>query len=460
MTFKVTLRARSGHVPDYYVTMETLPVIMSRVRIAVLALVLAFATLSARESIAQGHRADTLMVSNLEELLDAVRLANPTLRAASLGAEALDQRPEQVGALPDPTFGLGLQPIPLVTARGSQRSQWQFQQAFPFPGKLGLRADAAAWSARTAEANVGTLEQNLVERTKHLYFDLSRILRQETLVLEFQQSLRNYEAVAQTRYEVGTGMQQAILKAQLERNALSNRLLNLARLRRTALEGLSQLVNRPLGLSATAVGISTLPRVLLSAPEMNAIARENRPETEALSAALRRTETLIELAKKDWMPDFGVGLTYFDLTDGSVPASADGRNAIAIGISVRLPLQRGRLRSRLEETRLLSRQVTAQQEALETSFRTEIADLVYRLEREQEQLNLFADALIPQARTTLAATLSAYTTGRTGFLDLLDADRMLFDLRWSEEATQNALLKAGASLERALGIDRLSDLNQ
>ncbi len=398
---------------------------------------------------------DTLVVSSLDELLELVHLANPGLRAASLGARALGERPEQVRLLPDPNFAVGLQLVPIVTARGSQRTQWQVQQAIPFPGKLELREDAAVWTARVARAGVSTMEHSLLQQTKVAYFDLHRIVGQESLVRDFQRTLRDYETVARTRYEVGTGIQQVVLRAQLERNALSSRLIDLDRSKRTVLERLSRLTNRPLVLGDAGLAEAPALAEFRSPAELHDQAQVDRPEARALRAAAERAETMIELARMDWYPDFGLSLTYFDIADSRIPASADGRNALAVGVSVRVPLQRGRLRARLEETRLVASQVSAEREALQTSIRTEIADLLYRLEREQDQLELFTQALIPQARNTLAATLSAYTTGRIGFLDLLDAERMLFNLRWSYEASESALLKVGASLERALGLDYL-----
>ena len=67
--------------------------------------------------------------------------------------------------------------------------------------------------------------------------------------------------------------------------------------------------------------------------------------------------------------------------------------------------------------------------------------------------------LSPQAETTLQATLSAYTTDRTDFLDLLDAERMLFSLETGYEDTFARYLKITAALERALGVRSLADLD-
>ena len=189
------------------------------------------------------------------------------------------------------------------------------------------------------------------------------------------------------------------------------------------------------------------------------IAFKERPEVDALDAAARRADTQIALARKQFLPDFGLNVTYFDVGSADVPPTATGRDALAIGVSIKIPLQRGRLRARLEEARVRRAQVEARQEALETSFQTQIADLVSRLRQEAQQLALFQEGLIPQAETTLQATLSAYTTGRTDFLDLLDAERMLFSLGTGYEDTLARYLKMTAALERALGVTSLADLD-
>ena len=158
------------------------------------------------------------------------------------------------------------------------------------------------------------------------------------------------------------------------------------------------------------------------------------------------------------MPDFGFNVTYFDIGRFDVPPTATGRDALALGVSIKIPLQRDRLRARLEEARVRRNQVEARREALGRSFQTQIADLLSRLREEENQLSLYQEALIPQAETTLQSTLSAYSTGRTDFLDLLDAERMLFSLHTGYENTFTRSLKTTAALERALGVPSLADL--
>lgn len=72
-------------------------------------------------------------------------------------------------------------------------------------------------------------------------------------------------------------------------------------------------------------------------------------------------------------------------------------------------------------------------------------------------MELYKNVLIPQAETTLEATLSAYTTGGTDFLNLLDAERMLFMVHTGYEDIYTRQLKTIAMLEQVLGIDSISE---
>ena len=402
--------------------------------------------------------ADTLL--RLGDLLTEIQANNPSLRVSRLESEALATQRRQASAFPDPSVMIGYQPYPLLTARGTQRSQWRVEQPVPYPGKLGLQGAIADLNAEVAGFEADTFEEDLLFEAKQAYYELYRVQQQEQLILAFQVRLENFEEAAAAQYEVGSGMQQAILKAQLEKNTLARRQIALAEERRTAAETLTRLLNRPTSDAFTnpiQVGEPPMPR--LDEAALVEIARRERPEADALDAAARRADARIALARKQFLPDFGLNVTWFDIGRADTPPTAAGRDAVAIGATIRVPLQRGARRARLEETRLRRMQVEMRQEALETSFRTQIADLASRLHGEARQLALYREALIPQAETTLQATLSAYTTDRTDFLDLLDAERMLFSLETGYEDTFARYLKITAALERTLGIRSLADLN-
>jgi outer membrane protein TolC len=145
----------------------------------------------------------------------------------------------------------------------------------------------------------------------------------------------------------------------------------------------------------------------------------------------------------------------------AMPLDDPGRR-LAVEFGVVIPLQRGRRDAALEEARLRRSQYEARLEALQIEIRAETNELENRLNEDEKALALYQDVLVPQAETTLEATLSAYTTGRTDFLDLLDAQRMLFDLRMDYEETYADYVRTGARLRRVLGsglIETSSSLN-
>ena len=200
------------------------------------------------------------------------------------------------------------------------------------------------------------------------------------------------------------------------------------------------------------------PRMPFDEAALLATALARRPEVQAFERAGERAQKQIELAERDFMPDFSVHLSYFDIGDTDVPPSADGRDAIAVGVGVKVPLWRGRLHAQREEAEVRARQVAARLESFETTVRTHLLHLMHHLHQQHAQRELLQQTLIPQAEAAQEATLNAYSTGRVDFLALLDAERMLFDLRLDEADITARLLTTTAALEQALGVESLNEI--
>ena len=289
----------------------------------------------------------------LGDVLRQVQEANPSLRAARLGADALGTRARQASALPDPTVGVTYQPLPILTARGAQRTQWRVEQMVPFPGKRALQGEIAGLSADVAASEADALAADLLLEAKKAYYALYRTQQVEALVQDFQDELRSFEEAATVRYEVGEGAQQAVLKAQLEKQKLAERLIGLQTRQRQAAETLARLTGRPGDVRRfQRVALERPPVPDLDAAGLLPIALQERPEVDALDAATTRAARQVDLAKKQFLPDVGLSLTYFDIADTEMPPSATGRDALALGAMIKVPLQRGRLRAQLEEARL------------------------------------------------------------------------------------------------------------
>lgn len=406
---------------------------------------------------------DTL---RLDAVLAAVAASSP-VRAAQLGAAALDAEAGAADAWPDPTFGVGVQPIPMQTAHGSQRSEWRLEQMVPWPGTLGLRREAAADAADAVDARADAVLLDLTLEAQEAYFTLARVQAEEALVRAFRQRLDAFVEAAATRYEVGRGPQAAILRAQTEAWGTEEQLVQLDQERALALATLARLLEQPaLALDATARAVTVEePSGRLEIAEITALARRLRPDIAALDAERRQAEAEVALAEKAFYPEIGASVTYFDMAATEVAATehtpattTSGADALALGVTVRVPLDRASRRARLEAARLRAREAEARQAALDAAVEADVAAHLHHVHHELETLWVYRHRLLPQAETTVEATLAAYTTGTADFLTLLDAERSLFELRLAEAEASSRLRVAGARLARALGLPTLDAL--
>ncbi len=387
----------------------------------------------------------------LDSLLAEVVTANPTLRAARLDAAALQAVGAQVGALPDPRASAMVMPASVITPMGVQRSRWSVEQMVPWPGVRALRMRQADIFADVAAREADALALDLALEVKQAYYALYRVQRVEALVQTFQQRLQAFAEAAAIRYEVGRGPQGAILQIQLEAQRLNERLLMLEAQQVAARQRLSRLVHHPLPPGGAVVVATPVPAPV-EAAALQALALRLRPEVAALAQAEEAAEVDISLARKAFYPDLGVGLTYIDMAPGETVHGGPARDVVGVLLSATIPLQRGRLRARLEETRIRRAQVGARQDALQTEISTQLDELHHHVAREAELVALYRDRLIPQANATAEALLAGYTTGQVEYLAFLDAERARFEIQVGYEEALATYRDTVAALERALGL--------
>ena len=389
---------------------------------------------------------DTL---RLGAVLDALYADNPTLAAERLDARALARRGDQVGALPDPTASVLVAPYPILTARGTQRSQWRVEQRLPWPGTLGLRRDAADAAADAARLGADATALDLARDATRAYADLVRTQEAADVVRAFQARLDAFAEAAAVRYEVGRGPQGAILQVQLERQRLGERLIEFERQRDAAVQTLARVLDRP-GL--TVGRVVTPPAALPDADALDALALDLRPEVAAAQARIDQAEIDVALAERAYYPDLGVGVVYTDIAEADAPPTATGRDALGLMASVRIPLGRDRLRAGVQEARLRRQAAEVRLEATRTAIQTDLADALSDARRAAEAVALYRDTLLPLSLTTVESALAGYTTGTVDFLAFLDAERARFQIQLGLVDARARLLDASADLARAVGL--------
>ena len=393
---------------------------------------------------------------HLAALVGEVLERNPDIQTLRQKALAAEERAPQARSWPDPMVGATLFLLPPETRVGPQQVMVALSQRLPWFGKLELREQAALAQAAAAWAQVEARRLELLTEARRLYHELGFLEAQARIVADDRATLSRYEELARTRYASGMGLQQAVIKIQAEMTRDENRLLDIGTRRATMVAAIDGLRNRP-GEPIVEVALPAGRRVDVSAQEARAGALEARPEIAQVDADIRAAATQIDLARKEYRPDVTLGLTYTavgprqDAAAGVMAPEDDGHDVLGITASISLPFHRKRLAASVAEASAREGAARQMRRMVETGIDRALGELIDRVDLTWRQLRLLEDVLSVQAEESLASAEAAYAAGNLGALDLLDAERMLLDVRTSVARTRADYAIALARLEGAIG---------
>lgn len=395
----------------------------------------------------------------LRDLAREVLARNPGLAATRARARAAEREAPQARSLPDPMASLTAFLLTPETRVGPQRAMVALSQRFPWFGKLGLREQAALYGAASAWAEVAAGELSLVTETRRLAYELTFLAAWEGILKNDRAILERYEELARTRYAAGVGLEQAVIKIQAEITKVDARLLQLADRRAEVTAAVNALRDRSPVAPVPVVSLPTAkePKLAGDLDTLSARAVALRPEIERADAEISRAETRVDLAKKDYFPDVTLGAAYTvvgtreDAPGRAMPPPDNGDDIFGVTASVNLPIRRGRLDAAVEQA--VEQGLAAQEgrRAMETEIDRSLGELVQRLDLTWRQLRLLEDVLGIQADESLSSAEAAYTAGNLSALDLLDAERVLLDVKTATARNRADYAITLARLEGAVG---------
>src|SRR5882724_957303 len=183
------------------------------------------------------------------DLLSELLQRNPAIQAARSRFEAATKRPAQAGTLPEPTasytnFGVG-HPFSRLNGSNFAYQGLGVSQEFPFPGKLSLASEEAKREAEGLQQNYRAVVLDMTARLKVAYYEWLTVNKAIELTRKHSDLLGRFEEIARNRYTVGKGLQQDVLKAQLEVSTLEQQLLMLDEKRQRAEAEIASLLAMP-----------------------------------------------------------------------------------------------------------------------------------------------------------------------------------------------------------------------
>jgi cobalt-zinc-cadmium efflux system outer membrane protein len=290
----------------------------------------------------------------------------------------------------------------------------------PGPGKLPARGRVAA---AESEAKFFTFKASLLQTAygvKKAFHQLHYHTEEIRVNRDMLELLINLQQIARAENETGKGTLQDVLRAQIETEKLRAQIANLHETHRA----LVAQFKAALGMNAhdpdppIPSDVAT-PTPDLSDEQLFDKALAQNFQLKSMEADIRRAEAAIQLARKEKVPDFSVG------------GEVDVKAAPVVWnpqLSMTLPIWRDKIAAEIAEAQANKHSAEARLNASQISLAVTFAENLALYREASRTLSVLDEQLLPKTRQALDLTRAAYLSGRSDFLDVIDAERQLLNL--------------------------------
>jgi len=378
---------------------------------------------------------------------------NPAIKTADYRWKAAQQRVTQERSYKNPMITY----VPdtgsnAETRAGQVGDTVALSQALPFPGKLTLKGKIAREQADAAHQGVQAALDEVSSQARRRYADYDFAFRSLDMNAETMELVREFVALAETKYRVGKAAQQDVILAQERLSRLATERVVFEGSRERALGALNAVLNRaprasvgePIGLEAHELDIP-LARFVRSA-------EQTRPELRAQRYIVEARKRAVTLAKMGYLPDFEVGAQHSSVQGGTNPSFAkDGDDIWTARLGLSIPLWTNRIGAEVAEADAKLMQEQSKYRDLRNAVFDQVQESYERVRIAAQNEAIYRTTLIPQTRERIGAARAGYETGRVDFLTLIDSLNSLEEIRLKRYRSIRDYHQAIADVERAVG---------
>lgn len=356
---------------------------------------------------------------------------NPELAAFATEMRALKGATLQAGLLPNPELSMNVENIgnvqPLSGDINSQKSVAQevvqqlttirIYQLIELGGKRAARVSAASLGEELASQDYEVRRVELIARVANVFTEVLAGQERLRLAEENVQLAQKVVTMVSKRVQAGkvppieetrAGVVLSTTRIELEQ---ARRDLAAARKRLTLLWGnASPQFNKALGNLESSVAL----------PDFEALSNHILVNPMALRAMknIEQRKALLEVEQTRRIPNLTVQA-------GVVHHAVLGGNTAIAAVIVPLPLF-DRNQGNIQQAHQRVDKAIDEQAATELRLKTELTQAYEALSAAQRETSILRDEIIPAAKSAFEVTNKGYELGKFGFLEVLDAQRTLF----------------------------------
>lgn len=389
---------------------------------------------------------------SLRELIEQGLSHNPEIKSMQRSIDMMRARIPQAKALPEPMLSIGymgnpipLPPFDIQKDDPSSGRSISLSQEIPLWGKRGLKGKMASMDAEAEWWSYEQTRLNVVAEIKDVYFELFYLDKAIEVITRNKALLEKFAKIAEARYSVGKGIQQDVLKAQVEISKLIEQAAVLEQRRQLAAGRLNSLLYKDVETFIDRTEEVKPQPVSFTLGEIKELAFANYPSLKGQKSKISREQYAMELANKEFYPDVTVSFNYQNR-----PSMPD---MYGLMVGVKLPIFPG------QRQRPAVAEAASSKAAEEKRLQGMITLLAYKVQEQylaaktaEKLVSLYGTTIIPQSSLSLESAIAGYEVGSVDFLTLLDNLTTLlgYELNYYEQVSNGE--KAVAALEPLVGV--------
>ena len=357
----------------------------------------------------------------LNEAVETALKNNPNLMVYEYEIESLEKQKIQAGLIPNPEADFEMENFlggkDLSGLKGSEFTL-SASQLFELGGKRSSRIDLAENEVTSAKGEFELRKIELISNVKEIFFNLYRISKQIELQKKFIKLNEEILSTITKRVKAGRTSPAEESKVKV---ALINSRIELDRLQRQSLSASSSLSSL-LGTTAKQFEpIIDLYESIISPPGREDVIAglEEIPLIKIIENERVLRTAKLELEKSQAVPDLTVS--------GGVRYLRELKtNSFVAGVSMPLPFF-NRNQGNIQSAEVLVRQVDEIKNVRVLSVISKINSSFNNLLSAYKNSTRLKIEIIPESENAYEITRQGYLQGKFAFIDLLDAQRTLFD---------------------------------
>ncbi len=388
----------------------------------------------------------------LNQLIEEALQNNPEISAAEKKWEIFKEKIPQASALEDPMLGLGVVNLPTnysFKEEDMTMKEISISQRVPFYGKRRLMGEMAGKEAEAVFNEIQERANRIIKEVKSAYFDLSHIYRTTGVVQRNKRILEDFSKTAETRYSVGEGIQQDVLKAHVEISKMVDELIMLGQRKRALEARLNYHLGRPPETQVDEPEEIIFRKHPSAIDELQKVAMEGNPVLRGMKKMIEAKEKAYDLAKREYFPDFNLKFTYGQRENGP---DMKRRDMLTGMMEINIPIfYKSKQNRKIAETKADILNWEAQYRSMKNEIFFMITDMAEMSLQRERQYELYRTGIIPQASLQVNSAMSAYRVGKVDFLTLLDSQMTLYRYEIEYHQALTEYEKSVANLEAIVG---------